>query len=108
MNYILFIIFSVLHHKIFQIYSIILFFYIITNFVCVYSFVRQYFIQNQQITCPILNTIPPKTINKIIYREKFRMKYNIIYYLYNMILEITLLIALDLDLNLNNYNFFLG
>ena len=110
MNYILFIIFSVLHHKIFQIYSIILFFYIITNFVCVYSFVRQYFIQNQQITCPILNTIPPKTINKIIYREKFRMKYNIIYYLYNMILEITLLISINLELNLNNeiIIFFLG
>ena len=110
MNYVLFIIFNVLYHKIFQIYSIIIFFYIVTNFVYIYSFVRQYFIQNQQITCPILNTIPPKTINKIIYREKFRMKYNIIYYLYNMILEITLLIAINLELNLNNeiIIFFLG
>lgn len=78
MNYVLFIIFNVLYHKIFQIYSIIIFFYIVTNFVYIYSFVRQYFIQNEQITCPILNTIPPKTINKIICYEKFRMKYNII------------------------------
>lgn len=102
MNYILFIIFNVLYHKIFQIYSIIIFFYIVTNFVYIYSFVRQYFIQNKQITCPILNTIPPKTINKIICHEKFRMKYNIIYYLYNMILEITLLIVINLELSLNN------
>lgn len=102
MNYILFIIFNVLYHKIFQIYSIIIFFYIVTNFVYIYSFVRQYFIQNKQITCPILNTIPPKTINKIICHEKFRMKYNIIYYLYNMILEIILLIVINLELSLNN------